>query len=663
MPDMGSEKILPQDGKRNILITSALPYVNNVPHLGNIVGSVLSADVFSRYNKARGRPTLFVCGTDEYGTATETKALEEGVTPEELCAKYNKIHAEIYEWFELGFDIFGRTPTRQHTEISQEIFLQLQKNGHLTEHTNSQPFCEKHGKFLADRFVEGTCPKCGYDDARGDQCDKCGSLLDPLDLINPRCKVDGATPVTKETKHTYLRLDELQPRIEEWSKQSIEKGGWSRSAKIITESWLKQGLKERGITRDLAWGVPVPLPGYEHKVLYVWFEACIGYPSITANYTEEWQQWWKNPEHVQLYQFMGKDNVPFHSVIFPGCQMGSGESWTQLHHLSSTEYLNYENGKFSKSRGIGVFGNNAKETGIPPDVWRYYLLKNRPESGDTQFEWRSFIDGNNSELLAKLGNFVNRIIKLVNSPKAYSGVIPDFDPQNLPSSFKEPLAEITDLLKQYLAEMEAVRLRNGVLVAMKIAEAGNGLIQAHRLDNSLVANDPTLAAAVVGTVINLIYLCSAIFEPYLPATCASIRKQLDVGFLLIPSEEAIFSGWLPTYIHPGHKIGKAEYLFTRIDEKKADEWREYFGGNQAEREKKKKEEAELAAKKAAQKEKVKAKKAAQKAAAAVGGEGVEMSAKGGKKGKHLPNGVTEGDEDAAVEKVVDGVAQVTIPTS
>lgn len=632
------------------------------PHLGNIVGSVLSADIYSRYSKARGRPTLFVCGTDEYGTATETKALEEGITPEELCARYNKIHADVYEWFEIGFDIFGRTPTRQHTEISQSIFLKLLENGHLTEHTNSQPFCEKHGKFLADRFVEGTCPKCGYDDARGDQCDKCGTLLDPLELINPRCKVDGATPTVRETKHTYLRLDELQPQVEEWVHKSIEKGGWSRSAKVITEAWLKQGLKERGITRDLAWGVPVPRPGYENKVLYVWFEACIGYPSITANYTDEWEKWWYNPENVQLYQFMGKDNVPFHSVIFPSCQMGTKDNWTKLHHLSSTEYLNYENGKFSKSRGIGVFGNNAKETGVPPDVWRYYLLKNRPESSDTQFEWRSFIDGNNSELLAKLGNFVNRIIKLVNSPKAYSGVIPEFDPHQLPESFKEHLAEITESVKLYLSEMEAVHLRNGVSVAMKVAEAGNGLIQAHRLDNALIANDPQLAAAVVGTVINLIYLTSAIFEPYLPATTASIRKQLNRDFLQIPSEEDIEGGWLPTYIKPGHKIGQAEYLFTRIDEKKADEWREHFGGNQADREKKRKEEAEIAAKKLAQKEKTKAKKAAQKAAAAAG-QGVEKNAKGGSKGKDAVNQVTGVGEDAAVEKMTDAVAQVTLPSS
>jgi methionyl-tRNA synthetase len=630
----------------------------------------------NRYNKARGRPTLYVCGTDEYGTATETKALEEKVTPEELCAKYYKIHAEVYEWFEIGFDIFGRTPTKHHTQIAQDVFLKLYKNNLLTEKTNEQPYCDSHHSFLADRFVEGECPICHYEDARGDQCDKCGNLLDPLNLINPKCKVDGATPVVRETTHIHLKLEELQPRIEEWTVSSIKKGAWSRNAAIITESWLKTGLKDRGITRDLKWGVPVPLPGFEKKVLYVWFEACIGYPSITANYTPEWKQWWLNPEQVKLYQFLGKDNVPFHSVIFPGCQLGSGDNWTMLHHLSATEYLNYENGKFSKSRGIGVFGNNAKETGIPPDVWRYYLLKNRPESGDTQFEWGSFIESNNSELLAKLGNFVNRVVKLVNSPKAYSGTIPQFDVSKLPASIEEPLSEVTALLKQYLAEMEAVKLRAGLLTAMKVAEAGNGLIQSHRLDNALIASDPSLASAVVGTVVNLIYLCSAIFEPYLPATCVSIRKQLDAPFLNIPSEEDIEHGWRPTYLFTGHKIGKAEYLFTRIDEKKAEEWREMFGGTQEGRRQKEEEAAKIAQQKAEKKQKAKEKKAEKKSAQ--GGEkgntathrkengdvnaaaGVESTAKGGKDRKVSKAKVSE---DVAVDKVVDGVAQVTIPTS
>ncbi|CDM30051.1 hypothetical protein DTO013E5_8080 [Penicillium roqueforti] len=648
-----TDPILPKAGERNILVTSALPYVNNVPHLGNVVGSVLSADVFARYHKACGHRTLYICGTDEYGTATETKALEEKVSPEELCAKYNKIHQDVYKWFNIGFDHFGRTPTEKHTEIAQSIFMRLHENGFLAERTAEQPFCEQHNSFLADRFVEGECPRCHYDDARGDQCDKCGHLLDPFDLINPRCKIDGAAPVRRETKHIHLLLDKLQPDIEKWAHPAIEKGNWPRNSRVITESWLKEGLKGRGITRDLKWGVPVPLEGYENKVLYVWFEACIGYLSITANYTDEWEQWWRNPEEVQLWQFLGKDNVPFHSVIFPGTQIGTKDKWTMLHHLSTTEYLNYEGGKFSKSRGIGVFGTNARETGVPADVWRYYLLKNRPETGDTQFEWGPFVDSNNGELLAKLGNLVNRVIKLVTA--SYGSVIPEF---TVPESFDPFLKEVTEHLLQYHEELEGAHLRAGVQTAMRIAEAGNGLIQANRLDNALIANEPERAAAVVGTVLNLILLLSSVFSPYMPATSKSILEQLNTPFEYIPSVEELKStGWKPTSLKAGHKIGKAAYLFTRIDPKKADEWREMFGGSQSDRKKKEDEAAKQAAKKAAAKAKKKEKKEKGRAGAP---EGVEASAKGGAQKASV---TTEGENDEAVEKIADGVAQVTLPTS
>lgn len=577
------------------------------------------------------------------------------MTPQELCAKYNKIHKEVYDWFEIGFDHFGRTPTDQHTEISQAIFRRLHENGYLAEKTAEQPFCEKHGSFLADRYVEGQCPRCQYDDARGDQCDKCGHLLDPFDLGNPRCKLDGSTPIRRETKHIHLLLDKMQPEIEKWIHPVIDKGDWPKNSRIITESWLKEGLKDRGITRDLKWGVPVPLEGFESKVLYVWFEACIGYPSITANYTSEWEAWWRNPEEVQLYQFLGKDNVPFHSVIFPGCQMGTKEKWTMLHHLSTTEYLNYEGGKFSKSRGIGVFGNNAQQIGVSPDVWRYFLLKNRPETGDTQFEWRPFVESNNSELLAKLGNLVNRVVKLITA--SYNSTIPEF---TVPESFNPHLEEITAALRQYIDDMESVHLRAGVASAMKLAEAGNLLIQANRLDNSLIANEPERAAAVVGTVINLIYLLASVFEPYLPSTSKSINEQLDAPFAYIPNLEDVKDGWKPVALKPGHKIGKAKYLFSRIDPKKADEWRELFGGTQEERQKKDDDAAKAAAKKAANRAKKKEKRAGKGEGEGEGAAGVESSAKGG---AEQTKTTTEGKNDEAVEKVADGVAQVTIPTS
>ncbi|KAL8711553.1 MAG: hypothetical protein Q9220_003963 [cf. Caloplaca sp. 1 TL-2023] len=651
---MGStNKILPKPGQRNILITSALPYVNNVPHLGNIVGSVLSADVFSRYLKARGHPTLYICGTDEYGTATETKALEEKVTPRELCDKYAKVHADIYDWFEIGFDIFGRTSTSQQQDIVQHIFRKLYENDYLVEKTSRQPYCEKHKSFLADRFIEGTCPKCGYDDARGDQCDQCGSVdYEPLDLIRPRCKIDpDVTPIARETRHIHLRLDKLQPEIERWAQDASVKGHWSKNGKIITESWLKQGLKDRGISRDLKWGVPIPLDVfsdpkdqeiYRDKVFYVWFDACIGYVSITANYSTDWEQWWRNPENVQLYQFMGKDNVPFHTVIFPGSQIGTRETWTRLHHLSTTEYLNYEGGKFSKSRGVGVFGNNARDTEVPADVWRYYLLKNRPETGDTQFEWRAFIDHNNSELLAKLGNFVNRVIKLVNS-KIYDSIVPDYSARHSDAEFDKIKAEISSYLKQYLADMESVSLRAGIQSAMHIAQAGNNFLQSNGFDNRLAANEPEKAAAVTGIAINIIYLCASIFEPYLPATSRSILEQLQAPFLVIPDH------WTADDIKPRHRIGQAKYLFSQIDPKKEDEWRTLFGGTQAERLKKEEEAARTAAKKAA----AKARKAERKSKKPEQSS-VETTATGGA----LPM-----TQQEPVDAVTDGVQAVTLPTS
>lgn len=568
--------ILPDPKKRNVLITSALPYVNNVPHLGNIVGSVLSADIFSRYSKARNYNTLFICGTDEYGTATETKALEEGISPKELCDKFNKLHAEIYKWFQLDFDYFGRTTTEKQAQIAQKIFLQLYENGFLEENSMEQLYCPVHNGFLADRFVEGICPKCGYDDARGDQCDKCGNLLNPFELIEPRCKIDNATPEKRTSDHVFLNLEKLQPEEQAWFEKASTEGKWSKNSITITSSWLKEGLQPRCITRDLKWGVPVPLEAYKEKVLYVWFDACIGYVSITANYTDEWEKWWKDPENVNLYQFMGKDNTPFHTVVFPSTQIGTRDNWTQLHHINTTEYLQYEGGKFSKSRGVGVFGNNAQDSGIPPSVWRYYLAAVRPETSDSQFSWDDFQSRNNNELLANLGNFVNRIVKFVNAK--YNGVIPSYDPKEV-TNYDGVVSDLNALIKSYIEEMEAVHERRGLEVAMAVSARGNQFLQDNKLDNSTYNNEPKKADAIVGVGLNIVYLVGSLIYPYMPETAKQINEQLNAPTLSIKDQfNLILLG--------GHNIGKAQYLFKRIDDKEIADLRAKYGGNQAEDQKK-----------------------------------------------------------------------------
>jgi methionyl-tRNA synthetase len=644
---MASEKkvILPEEGKKNILITSALPYVNNVPHLGNVIGSVLSADVFARYCKARGYPTLYVCGTDEYGTATETKAIEEGVTPEELCNKYNKIHKEVYDWFEIEFDHFGRTPTTQQTEIAQDIFTKLNQNGYLKEETTQQPYCAQHKGFLADRFVEGECPLCAYPDARGDQCDKCGHLLNPLDLKNPKCKLDGATPEARDTKHIYLLLDKLQDAVAEWSKKSGTEGGWSENGISITKKWIDEGLKPRGITRDLKWGTAVPLDGYDDKVLYVWFDACIGYVSITATYTEHWEKWWRNPEQVKLYQFMGKDNVPFHTVVFPSSQLGTGDKWTMLNHLSTTEYLNYERGKFSKSRGVGVFGTSAKETGIAADVWRYFLLLRRPETSDTEFEWDGFIAANNNELVANFGNFVNRVLKFVNSAN-YDSVVPNAPSLSADSelykSLEQHKTDVNNKLTQYRDAFEGVHLKQALITARELSSLGNRLLQENKLDNSLFANERERCDAVVNVAVNHIHLLASTIAPYLPATTRSILSQLQSELLIIPDS------WEANSIPGGHKIGKAAHLFKTIKPEKEKEWKEMFGGQEVQKMKAEKE-AKAAARKA-DKERKKAKRAAEKEKG-----GVEAAEKG-----TIASDPKAGD---ALEEVTKGTEQVSLQTS
>ncbi|CAI9117662.1 OLC1v1019103C2 [Oldenlandia corymbosa var. corymbosa] len=586
---------LPIPGQRNVLITSALPYVNNVPHLGNIIGCVLSADVFARYCRLRGYNTIYICGTDEYGTATETKAMEENVTPKEICDKYHAIHKEIYEWFDISFDKFGRTSTPQQTEVCQTIFKRLWENNWLSEDTIQQLYCETCQRFLADRYVEGICPNpaCNYDSARGDQCDKCQKLLNPTELLEPRCKVCQSSPHIRDTRHLFLELPLLEERLKAYITEM--EGDWSQNAIQATYAWLKEGLRKRCITRDLKWGVPVPLEQYKDKVFYVWFDAPIGYVSITACYTPEWEKWWKNPKDVELFQFMGKDNVPFHTVMFPSTLLGTGEDWTLMKAISVTEYLNYESGKFSKSKGVGVFGTDAKDTNIPVEVWRYYLLTNRPEVSDAVFTWEDLQAKLNNELLKNLGNFINRVLSFIAKDPGYGSIIPDAENAELHHLTQALGGKVGNLVDEYKLAMEKVKLKQGLKIAMSISTLGNGYLQESEFWR-LYNEDRATCSIVMRTSAGLVYLLASLLEPFMPSFSNEVRKQLNLPLeksLSLSESDIERARKLWEFLPGGHRIGTPVPLFKELKDDEMLCLRDRFAGSQADRKLKAEAEAKL----------------------------------------------------------------------
>jgi methionyl-tRNA synthetase len=477
----------------------------------------------------------------------------------------------VYEWFNIDFDYFGRTTTQYQTKIAQDIFAHVNSNGYLQEDTMEQLFCEKDDRYLADRFVEGICPHCAFADARGDQCDGCGKLLNPTELKAPRCKLCGTTPILKSTKHLFLDLPKLSEKLENWVGTASSE--WTNNSTQITRAWLKDGLKPRCITRDLKWGTPVPLPGYESKVFYVWFDAPIGYLSITANYTEEWEKWWKNPEDtkVELHQFMGKDNVPFHTVIFPSSLLATGQSWTMLKNLSTTEYLNYEGGKFSKSRGTGVFGDGAAATNIPADVWRYYLLANRPESSDADFSWTDLQLKNNSELADNLGNFVNRALKFAQS--SFGNKVPELGP--LTESETKLVSDVNEAVKQYSERLEKAQLREGARLALAVSRLGNQYLQENK-PWDLFKTDKVRCGTVIATFASLARLVAILIWPYMPEMAANLLyTQLNLPREPYPSFIDTFTVDL---VPAGHILGEPQPLFRKILDAEIKEYREKFGG-------------------------------------------------------------------------------------
>jgi len=548
---------------KRYLVTAALPYVNNVPHLGNLVPTI-SADVYARYLRLKGEKVIFTCGTDEHGTTTEIKAKEEGLNPRQLVDKYFKLHEEIYKWFNCQFDAFGRTSDKENSEVTLTVFDRLNKNGYIFKDTVVQAYCTKCEKYLSDRFVLGECPFCNYKNARGDQCESCGKLLDPLELINPKCSICNTKPEERSTEHMFIDLPKLEPQLKEWIKKQSKEGNWSRNAVTMTNAWLKEGLKPRCITRDLKWGIPVP--NFEGKVFYSWFDAPLGYVSITKKYIADYHNWWHNPLDVKLIQFMGKDNVPFHTILFPASLIGADDKYTLLNHISSNEYLNYEGGQFSKSRNQGVFATDAKETGIPADIWRYYIMVNRPETGDTDFSWEDFQSKVNNELLANVGNLVNRTVKFLH--RFYDGKLPEAKPGELDNKF---LCHIGEKEEFILSLLDEIKLKDALREIMNLSKLGNQYFQ-ENAPWKTIKEDKVRADTSLYLLANFIKDLALLLKPFVPEISANIEKQLNLpeGISLNDLGEQI--------LKPGFKIGDANTLIEKLEDKKLKELKEKFSG-------------------------------------------------------------------------------------
>jgi methionyl-tRNA synthetase len=601
--------------EKKVLITSALPYVNNIPHLGNLIGSVLSADVFARYMRL-ARPdseVLFVSGTDEHGSVTELQAAKEGLTCMELCDKYHALQKQAFDWFECSYDTFGRTTNAQHVEITHSIFWSLYNAGFINGKTIEQLFCGSCNRFLADRYVEGICYHCGEAGARGDQCDICGKMVEATLLKDPKCKLCSSGPTIKQSKHLFLNLTSLQGRLEEWHNKSFVDGNtWTHEAITITKAWMKKGLEEKCITRDLSFGVPVPiddrLKDYAGKVFYVWFDAPIGYISILAEHlnkplgnrwyfnapSKSYKDWWCTStfkDNVELHQFMGKDNIPFHSIVFPSTLIGASANsptrievtrhdnvsvsteyiqstqWLLPTAIHSTDYLLYEGGKFSKSLNRGVFCSDAMTSGIPAYAWRYYLLSIRPESGDSSFSWTDFRARINSELSSNLGNFIHRTLTLCH--KLCGGIVPHVNRE--PNPFTD---EVWRLEGVYKEQMNAGRLREGLRTVMDISSLGNAYLQKQAPWKKETAKD--VADQAIAECCYLIERLAVYLDPFLPSISSQILKFLHLERTKSSlTKNLARNNWLL------YKLAEDIYpLIQPIDREQIEHLQRKFGGTQ-----------------------------------------------------------------------------------
>lgn len=507
------------------LITSALPYINGIKHLGNMVGSMLPADVYARFLRQEGETVLYICATDEHGTPAEIAALEEGLDVAEFCQRQYERQADIYKQFGLSFDYFGRTSAPENHELTQHFFQQLEANGFIQEREISQIYSLDDERFLPDRYITGTCPNCAYEKARGDQCENCTKVLSPTDLIDPRSTISGSTNLEVRTSnHLYLQLDKLSDEVRAWVEQQTH---WPLLTRSIAMKWLDEGLQSRGISRDLSWGVPIPKEGFENKVFYVWFDAPIGYVSATKAWGEaepdrNWESWWKDAEDVRYTQFMAKDNLPFHTIMWPATILGSREPWKMADYIKGFNWLNYYGGKFSTSSKRGVFLDQALEI-APADNWRYMLMANAPESSDSAFTWEQFQKCVNKELADNLGNFVNRILKFTAS--RLGNTLPEGGtPGEAEAELQATCHELVKKLREHLHNLE---FRRATETLNALWTAGNQYIDV-RAPWALFKTDQDEAAVVIRTCINLIRLYAIASAPFIPHSAETLYNALQL---------------------------------------------------------------------------------------------------------------------------------------
>lgn len=565
------------DKSKKYTVTSALPYANGALHLGHLAGAYLPADIYVRYLRGMGCDVAFICGSDEHGAAITIRAKKEGISPQEIIDKYHALNKGTFEQLGISFDFYHRTSAPMHHETAQAFFKKLiEKGGELDEKTSEQYFDEQYQQFLADRYIMGECPKCGNPEAYGDQCERCGSTLSPLELKNPKSSLSGTTPVLKETSHWYFRLDKHGDWLREWIENGTIDGqphhdpkAWKNHVVGQCLSWLNdgEGLQPRSITRDLDWGIPVPMPGAEGKVLYVWFDAPIGYISSTKQWAAEngknWEDYWKG-DNVELVHFIGKDNIVFHCIVFPAMLKAHGEYALPV-NVPANQFLNFEGRKFSKSRGWGIEQHEYLEefANFPnkEDALRWALIRNLPENRDADFKWDEFVDFYDKDLADKLGNFINRVVTLTNT--YFEGITPASATASIP-------ANVVEMVNSFTNDIEQFNLKSAASSLIEIATWGNQYLQ-DTAPWAIRKTDPDspVIAECINTSLQLVNLLAVLCEPFIPFTSLKIRQLLNLPKVENGDLEAILAKLKngEALLPAGHKVGQPEILFAKINDR------------------------------------------------------------------------------------------------